>query len=290
MNAISIVSKTTLGAAILLLASIAPPLAPKPPYAADWAALYPSSPSSPSCMDNVANGMGSSCQLCHGDASGGDNYNGYGWAIKQFVDAGQSRSAAIALAEGADSDGDSGGFTNLAEINSSAQPGWTAGATNTIYFDNGSTTTNQMPPAGILIPMDSLSYPTIQHNGTGVNPVVLTDTGGDPSLSPRLNMATEPFGVTLNCSSAPASGVYAIQIRLGLATTPPLTQFGELLFQGPTIYKSTGFHNSAPVIIGPIVLPYDTSLLNVTYYVQGFCGSSIGGSFLSNALEQRVGI
>jgi hypothetical protein len=286
MNTNSIVRKTSFIAAVLLLASSALPRSPRPPFATTWSSLYPTSAS----LDHVVNGTGSSCQLCHESLSGGDGWNAYGWTIKQIVDGGQSLSNAIMAVEGTDSDGDPGGFTNLAEITSGAQPGWTSGATNTIFFDDGSTTTNQLPPAGILDPLDSLSYPTILRNGTGANPVVLTDTGGDPNLSPRLNMAAEPFAVTLDCSSAPSSGVYSVQIRPFLAPMPLPTRFGELLILGPALFKSTGFHNSSPVSLGPTVLPYDTSLLDVTYYVQGFCGSSIGGPFLSNALEQRIGI
>lgn len=286
MNATRIAGKASAGASILLLASMAAPQPPFSGYAGTWSALYPSSPS----LANVVNGTGTSCQLCHQSTGGGNGYNAYGWAIKQLVDGGQSSSSAMVMVEAADSDGDPGGFSNRAEIDSGAQPGWTAGPNNTIFFDDGSTTTGQLPPAGILAPIDSLSYPTILRNGTGVNPVVLTDTGGNPSTSPRLNVASEPFGVTLDCSGALANGVYVIQLRPMLQPAPIPTSLGEFLFAGPVILRFSGLHGQGAVGAGPTVLPYDLSLIGATYVVQGFCGSSAGGAFLSNALEQRLGI
>ena len=64
-----------------------------------------------------------------------------------------SLSAAIAACEPFDSDLDPTGSDNLTEINADAQPGWTVGANNTIYFKNGSTTPGTTPPA-ILGDMD----------------------------------------------------------------------------------------------------------------------------------------
>lgn len=285
MNIPSNVRKIAVCALALLFASMTAPLV-LPPFATAWSNLYPNSPS----LDHVFDGTGTSCQLCHRDTGGGDPWNSYGWAIKQLTDGGETETNAMMMVEAANSDGDAGGFSNLDEITSGAQPGWTVGPNNTIHFDDGSTATGQMPPAGILLPLDPVANPTIVRNGTGVNPIVLTDSGGDPNTSPRLGSVAEPFAVTIDCSNASASGVYAIQIRPTLAATPSMTAFGELLFLGPTLFKSSGLHNQSAVGLPPITLPYDVSLLNVTYYVQGFCGSSAGGAFLSNALEQSLGI
>ena len=43
-------------------------------------------------------------------------------------------------------------------------------------------------------------------------------------------------------------------------------------------------------IAGPETVPYNLSLVGLTYYAQAFCGSPGGGAFFSNALEQRIGI
>lgn len=95
-----------------------------------------------------------SCQLCHGD---GDTsmWNPYGWAIKVELDGGApSDMAAILAVEGADSDGDPGGATNLEEINMDAQPGWTPGLNNTEFDGGGVMTTGLAPPISVSGDLD----------------------------------------------------------------------------------------------------------------------------------------
>ena len=285
-SARSILARLAASAALLSLVSMAAPAPPFSSYASTWSGLYPNSAS----LANVVNGTGTSCQLCHQSTGGGDGYNAYGWAIKQLVDGGQASATAMGNVEGADSDGDPGGFSNLDEIVSGAQPGWTAGANNTIYFDNGSTTPNQLPPAGILGMLDSVSYPTIIRNGAGVNPLILSDTGGDPNLSPRLN-PSEPFRVSLDCSAASSNSLYSITLRPTLLAMPIQTAYGELLHLGYPYARYVGMHGQGAVSSPLVTIPYDLTLVGVTYYAQGFCGvPGGGGSFLSNALEQRVGL
>ena len=110
-----------------------------------WSTVYPTSLSR----------SNANCQLCHRDAGGGEPFNAYGWAM---LNAG-TNAAGIRSIEGANSDGDPGGFSNLDEINANSQPGWTVGNTNTIYFYDGSTLTNQPPPAGIGL-IDPAATPT----------------------------------------------------------------------------------------------------------------------------------
>ena len=92
--------------------------------AGTWRTIYPGS----------ASESNASCQLCHATA-GGSNFNTYGWAIKQGIDSGSSRTAAIQTVEGVDSDSDPTGSDNATEISADTQPGWTSGA-NTV-FDGG---------------------------------------------------------------------------------------------------------------------------------------------------------
>ena len=84
-----------------------------------WNSIYPGSSSE----------ANADCQLCHG--TGTNNFNAYGWAIKQGIDGGSSRSAAIQAVESVDSDSDPTGSDNATEIAANTQPGWTPG-TNTI--------------------------------------------------------------------------------------------------------------------------------------------------------------
>jgi hypothetical protein len=107
-----------------------------------FSTTYPSSTS-----DNNAN-----CQLCHGPTT--STFNAYG---KALFDAGVN----FAAVEGDDADSDPLGATNLQEINSGTQPGWTAGPNNTLYnrSDGSVNSTGQNPPAGIGT-LDPASLPT----------------------------------------------------------------------------------------------------------------------------------
>lgn len=144
-----LVQLATVCGLILLLAPRSPVWA-RGTFLSTWQAIYPDSASD----DNVINGTGKSCQLCHETASGGGSWNGYGWDMKLGLDAGLTVAEAIAAIEGFDSDIDPTASDNLTEINADAQPGWTDGANNTIYFKDGTTATGQLPPADILGNLD----------------------------------------------------------------------------------------------------------------------------------------
>lgn len=118
-----------------------------PNFLTQWQAAYPSSTSS-------ADGV--SCQLCHQRSDGGNGWNTYGWVLREaYIDANRvSFSNAISTIQNLDSDGDT--TSNLDEINNNQQPGWRAGANNTIscfttvpanqFCDGGAQLLNQFPP------------------------------------------------------------------------------------------------------------------------------------------------
>ena len=83
------------------------------------------------------------CTLCHA-TSGGQNWNAYGWSIREQIHSGVSAAQAIVNVEAMNAEGVSG--ANLEEILASAQPGWRAGPSNTYYFPT-SILSNQMPAA-----------------------------------------------------------------------------------------------------------------------------------------------
>ena len=141
-----------------------------PFYLGTWQGIYPSSMSD----DNVDNGTGASCQLCHRDDNGGDPFNAYGWELKEEFEILFDMSAAIVASASVDSDGD--GTSNGDEIAADTQPGWTDGANNTIYFEDGSTQSNQSPPGAILGDLDPAGDPWMDL-GNG-----LAGTGGIPLL------------------------------------------------------------------------------------------------------------
>jgi len=188
------------GLAALSLASVlalglASPASAKSGYLGTWQGIYPTSKAD----DNVIAGTGSSCQLCHGNAGSFDTWNGYGWKLRELMGS-MSLSAAIAACEPFDSDADPTGSDNLSEINADAQPGWTTGPNNTIYFKNGSTSTGNNPPA-ILGDLDPTSctvstYCTASTTSVAGCAAAINATG-TPSLA-------APAGFTV--SSGPVPG------------------------------------------------------------------------------------
>jgi len=144
---------------------------PFPNSDSTWDSIYPVSQTD----DNVINGTGKSCQLCHADDTGNEPWNAYGWEIRGLMQSGSTLSQAINAIGGVDSDGS--GFSSNAEIGSDTQPGWRPGPVNTLYFKNGSTTQNQSPPALILGALDPCagsgsSYCTAKTNSQGCVPQI----------------------------------------------------------------------------------------------------------------------
>ncbi len=114
----------------------------------DWQARYGAS--SPS-------GDNARCQLCHGNANGGSPWNGYGWDLRDALadplcdsngNGTVSNEEAFFCVELMNSDLDGSNNDNLLEIGLGTQPGWTAGAFNTLYSQAG-TIDNQLPPDDI---------------------------------------------------------------------------------------------------------------------------------------------
>ncbi len=139
-----------------------------------WTTQYPASTA-------YAN---ASCLLCHGTTGGAvdtSTWNPYGWAIRQ----GGANAAAIVAAEGANSDADPGGASNLAEIQANAQPGWTVGGANTVYDIDGNMTSGVPAPAGIgLIDPAAVPPPTPTPVPPTPTPVPPTPTPVPPTPTP----------------------------------------------------------------------------------------------------------
>lgn len=126
-----------------------------------WQDLYPASQTD----DNVINGTGKSCMLCHDTSSGGGSWNGYGWEMKVLMDSGLALTDAIVAAEPVNSDTDTGNNSNLVEINANTQPGWTTGI-NMVFFKDGTTGTTAEPTnVGQLDPGVGNIPPTADPNG-----------------------------------------------------------------------------------------------------------------------------
>ncbi|MCC7011306.1 MAG: hypothetical protein IT454_01990 [Planctomycetes bacterium] len=140
-------------------------------YYNNWNTLYPNSTTD----NNVISGTGQNCALCHFTASGGANWNAYGWKMRELLNAGQSVNQAIQNSASFNSDLDPTNSSNLAEINASSQPGWTSGPNNTRY-NTSSTVSGQLPLASILGNLDpcgsAINYCTAGTSTNGCSPSI----------------------------------------------------------------------------------------------------------------------
>lgn len=163
--------------------------APNPDVFLQVTTLYPNSLS-------ISN---ASCFMCHEDAQGNQPWNGYGWGIRQNINGGMTIAQAILAMEPLDSDGDPGGSTNLEEIMSDSQPGWTEGSNNTVHFINGSTTSGVTAPAGISGDLDPSS--TI---GTSYCSSAPNSAGAGAELTASGSTSVQADDVTLQVTGAVA--------------------------------------------------------------------------------------
>ena len=152
-------------------------------YFDTWVTTYPGSAS-----DNNA-----SCQLCHGQTT--QSINPYGLALAQCNGATGGIIQRIQAAEGLNSDGDPGGFSNLAEINANTQPGWTTGAVPVWGRNNCvSSGTNTYPGSGAVDPVAPV--PNIAVNPTTLS-FGIVDEGNSNTLTTTIqNTGTATLTVT----------------------------------------------------------------------------------------------
>jgi hypothetical protein len=136
---------------------------------------------------------------------------------------------------------------------------------------------------------------SVECNGTGVNPIVLTNTSATaPAPAPPMNSPVigKNLRLTLDCNPNGTIGGTAIfRIGFGPKPAPMLSKWGEILVP---ITAGTGQNFFATVSgtgmadLGPILLPSSGAFVGATYTVQGFCPASPDG-YLSNARAETVG-
>ena len=189
------------------------------------------------------------CNVCH-SSGGGSDLNSYGaaWAIRH--NAGGTVTQAFVDIEGDNSDGSS--VNNISEITANAQPGWSPGATNTLYdpFSPGTVVaTNQNPPTTLLGPVDPpAALPT----------VTLKVTDGSASEVP----STDTGKVQITRTGATTSALTVFYTVTGTAKNG--TDYAKL--RGQAIIKIGA--TSANVLVRPIddtlVEPDETVILTLT--------------------------
>ena len=124
-----------LAAAVLMFSSAAHAASS---YLTTWGGLYPNS----TTEDNAG------CQTCH--ASSTSNLNPYGEAL--CVSSAGSIANRIAAVTALNSDADPTGASNITEINSNTQPGWTPGNVNPTYSRATCQPTGLVEPPPSFIP------------------------------------------------------------------------------------------------------------------------------------------
>ena len=209
---------------VLILMLIVPRLASaRGTFMSSWDSAYPSSTSA----DNVINGTGNSCQLCHRDSNGGNGWNTYGWDIwLEMNDNSLSIAAAIAAAEDGNADSDPTGSSNLAEINANTQPGWTEGPNNRIFIKDRSFTDGNSPPAAILGNLDPVN----------TAPVAVGDAY---STSENVTLTTAAPGVLGNDSDLDSDPLTAVLVSDVLNGSLTLNSNGSF-----TYIPNAGFSGS----------------------------------------------
>lgn len=220
-------------ACALLVANSVPALAHNN-YVAIWQGAYPASSSD----DNVINGTGVACQLCHFNATGGAAWNAYGWRIHQNIQSGQTVLNAILNAAPLNSDLDPSAATNRVEITLSTQPGWTPGANNTEYL-NSSTIPGLNPPGGILGSLDPAS-PLTHYCFPGVGSVLACPCSNAPAI------------VGLGCNNSDNTGgasIGAVGAPSIAADTLVFTTYGQKATATTVLLQGTA-QNATGVVFG----------------------------------------
>ncbi len=111
----------------------------------EWNLRYPNAP------DALNN-----CQLCHEMPAGGNGWNSYGWAIRSLRTVLESTAEAIEEAETDNADNDPSGSSNLLEIESGTQPGWTEGSGNRIRYKPNTNQEKTISASVLEDPLDPL--------------------------------------------------------------------------------------------------------------------------------------
>lgn len=213
------------------------------------------------------------CQLCHQQASGGDGWNEYGWAFRTAfrraagTEEQKVRSALIQVSGG---DHDLDGLGNLFsdaglagkgsrafdEIRLGAQPGWTQGPINTVYFKNNSTLFNQPPPS--TLPVTT----SIDISGPVENPIVAGIAMSDVSV--KLTTVASGFNAPVYATTAPGLSDVLFVVE----------QTGKIM----QVSLSTGLKT--------VFLDASSDLVNVNagYDERGLLGLAFDPNYASNGL------
>ncbi|MEO0652106.1 MAG: hypothetical protein AAFZ65_15640, partial [Planctomycetota bacterium] len=137
------------------------------------------------------------------------------------------------------------------------------------------------PQLNNLLPSELLSDP------------VLADVGGQAGLGPVAGDLSEPFNVSLDCSSVGGPGFWVIEARSATLAAPLPTPLGTLYLDGSLVLTASGLHAADVVEAFPspdgLSVPATTNLVGIRFTVQGYASANGAFGRLSNAIEQTIG-
>ncbi|MBT8421543.1 MAG: multicopper oxidase family protein, partial [Gammaproteobacteria bacterium] len=176
---------------------------------------------------------GSKCQLCHTDSGGGSPWNAYGWALIQAVTGNDWVGAFIAI-EAMDADGN--GDSNLDEIMTDAQPGWTTTGNIAIAGDGTQIPVPEanIPPASPLDPPTAMAFACCLTSGacsvlTTSDCIVAGGTPDTDNTSCFPNMCPQPTGACCNLEETCSDNIAAdLCIASGGAPQEPGSQCSDV--------------------------------------------------------------
>jgi hypothetical protein len=234
-------------------------------YLTEFQGLYPGSTTGTTAWSSTS----ARCNVCH--SSGGDTpINSYGnaWALRH--NAGRTVVQSFMDIEPDNSDGSS--VINISEIIANAQPGWSPGATNTLYNEHSPGTvvaTNQNPPTTLVGPVDPPALPT----------VTMKVTDGSASEVP----STDTGKIQITRTGATTSALTVFYTITGTATNG--TDYRRL--RGQAIIKIG--KSSTTVVIQPIddtiVEPDETVILTLSANAAYTIGSPSSGTVVIHSNE-----
>lgn len=173
--------------------------------------------------DRASDGQGFFCALCHASPDGGGR-NPYGSALAPLINSKSTQDqivAAMRQVEGLNSDGDPGGYTNLAEINAGTQPGWKSGdaVPGTLVGD-------PLDPTGtaadIAVTPQTLDYGAVVVGAsvTGAE-ITVTNMGGTALSVTGLTLTnTAVFSLGVQVPAVPFSIPAGGSVKVGVVYTP----------------------------------------------------------------------
>jgi hypothetical protein len=178
-----------LGLGLLFVLMVSAPVMASDTFPDDFNLVYPASQS--------ANNAG--CQLCHTTSTSQFNQFGRDLAVQLRSPNNLAFADALHAIEGTQSDKDPAGATNIAEINASAQPGWTPGAVNNTYSRSNlaALVTNAVPPAAITGNIDPPAAPIGAKVGVyrSSNNTFYLDANGSGGWNGCATDTCAPFGI-----------------------------------------------------------------------------------------------